>query len=89
LSGTALVSWIVHWAQHGSEQQQQHEQAVAWLAAVLLRKAPALAIDVSERLKHLPFVPLCTAEQLVAGGARITYAQLLAAAHSMAAGVEV
>jgi hypothetical protein len=56
--------------------QQQDEQAVAWLAALLLRKAPALTEDVSERLLHLTFVPLATAEQLVAAGVRITYAQL-------------
>jgi hypothetical protein len=70
-------------------EQQQHKQAVAWLAAVLLRKAPALAVDVSKRLLHLPSVPLTTAEQLVAAGVRISYAQLLAAAHSMVKGVEV
>jgi hypothetical protein len=72
-----------------NEQKQQHKQAAAWLAAVLLRKAPALALDVSERLLHLPSVPLATAKQLVAAGVRITYAQLLAAAHGMVAGVEV
>jgi hypothetical protein len=70
-------------------QQEQHKQAVAWLAAMLLRKAPALAVDVTKRLLYLPSVPLATAEQLVAAGVRITYAQLLAAAHSMVAGVEV
>jgi hypothetical protein len=64
-------------------QQQQHKQAAAWLAAVLLRKAPASAADVSDRLLRLPSVSLATAKQLVAAGVRITYAQLLAAAHSM------
>jgi hypothetical protein len=70
-------------------EQQQHKQAVAWLAAVLLRQAPALAVDVSEPLLHLPSVPLATAEQLLAAGMRVSYAQLLDAAHSMVAGVEV
>jgi hypothetical protein len=70
-------------------EQQQHKQPVAWLAAILLRKAPALAEDVTERLLHLSTMPLDTAKQLVAAGVRITYAQLLAAAHSMVAGVEV
>jgi hypothetical protein len=70
-------------------EQQQDRQAVAWLAAVLLREAPVLTEDVSERLLHLTSVPLATAKQLVAAGVRITYAQLLAAAHSMVAGVEV
>jgi hypothetical protein len=72
-----------------NEQKQQHKQAAAWLAAVLLRKTPSLAVDVSERLLHLPSVPLATAKQLVAAGVRVTYAQLLAAAHGMVAGVEV
>jgi hypothetical protein len=71
------------------EQEQQHKQAAAWLAALLLRRAPAFAVDVSERLLHLPSVLLATAEQLVAAGLRVTYAQLLAAAHGMVAGVEV
>jgi hypothetical protein len=70
-------------------QQEQHKQAVAWLAAVLLRKAPTLAEDVTDRLLRLPSMPLATAQQLVAAGVRVTYAQLLAAAHSMVAGVEV
>jgi hypothetical protein len=70
-------------------EQQQHKRAAAWLAAILLRKAPALAADVSERLLHLPSVPLATAKQLVAAGVRVSYAQLLAAAHSVVAGVEV
>jgi hypothetical protein len=71
------------------EQQQQHKQAATWLAVILLRKAPGLAVDVTERLLHLPSVPLDTAKQLVDAGVRITYAQLLAAARSMVAGVEV
>jgi hypothetical protein len=69
--------------------QQQPKHAVAWLAAILLRKAPALAVEVTERLLRIPSMPLATAEQLVAAGVRISYAQLLAAAHSMVAGVEV
>jgi hypothetical protein len=68
---------------------QQPKQAVAWLAAILLRKAPALAVDVTERLLRIPSMILPTAEQLVAAGVRVTYAQLLAAAESMVAGVEV
>jgi hypothetical protein len=74
-------------ARHSGE--QQHHQAVAWLAAVLLRNVPAIAADVTERLVNLPSVPINTAKQLVAAGMRITYAQLLAAAQSMVAGVEV
>jgi hypothetical protein len=70
-------------------EQQQHTQAAAWLAAVLLRKAPAIAAEVTERLLHLPSVPLATARQLVAAGVRITNAQLLGAARTMVAGVEV
>jgi hypothetical protein len=70
-------------------EQQQKQEMVAWLATNLLRKAPALAVDVSERLIHLPSVLLATAKQLVKVGVRITCVQLLAAANSMVAGVEV
>jgi hypothetical protein len=42
-----------------------------------------------ERLLSLPDVTLQFAEQLVAAGMRITYAQLQDAANSMVAGVEV
>jgi hypothetical protein len=70
-------------------EQQQHKQALAWLAAVLLRNAPALTIEVTERLLRVPSIPLVAAKQLVAAGLRVTYAQLLAAARSMVAGVEV
>jgi hypothetical protein len=69
--------------------KQQNDQAVTWLAGVLLGNSPALAVDVTERLLQLPYVPLAIAKQLVAAGVRVTYAQLLAAAHSMVAGVEV
>jgi hypothetical protein len=44
---------------------QQPKQAVAWLAAILLRKAPALAVDVTERLLRIPSMISPTAEQLV------------------------
>jgi hypothetical protein len=72
-----------------STKQQQHQQALAWLAALLMRSAPATTAAVAERLLSLPNVALGFAEQLVAAGMRITYAQLLAAADSMVAGVEV
>jgi hypothetical protein len=48
-----------------------------------------LTADVLQRLVHIPHVPLQQAHQLVAAGVRISYAQLLAAASSMVAGVEV
>jgi hypothetical protein len=72
-------------------QQEQHKQAVAlgWLAAVVLRKAPAMAEEVTKRLFYIPHVPLETAQQLVELGVRISYTQLLAASHSMVAEVEV
>jgi hypothetical protein len=62
---------------------------VAWLAALLLRTVPANRAAVTDRLLSLSDVPLKCAEQLVAAGMRITYAQLLDAANSMVAGVEV
>jgi hypothetical protein len=64
---------------------------VLWLVHV----APSVidsaftAADVLQRLVHLPNVDLQHAQQLVAAGVRMPYAQLLAAARSMVAGVEV
>jgi hypothetical protein len=66
-------------------------QPVLWI----LRQLPpcsvssAVAEDVVQRLVHVPHVPLQQAQQLVAAGVRISHAQLLAAASSMVAGVEV
>jgi hypothetical protein len=72
---------------HGEQQQQKQQlTAVVWL----LRAVPAAATaGVSGRLATTPLVPLGLAKQLVAAGVRISYAQVLAAAHSMVAGVEV
>jgi hypothetical protein len=69
----------------------QRLQPVIWLLQVspsTLSSAVAGA-DVLQRLVHLPHVPLPQAKQLVAAGVRIPYAQLLSAASSMVAGVEV
>jgi hypothetical protein len=66
-------------------------QPVLWLMHVAPSvSASALATaDVLHRLVHLPHVPLQHAQQLVAAGVRMPYAQLLAAARSMVAGVEL
>uniref|UniRef100_A0A383VCN4 Uncharacterized protein n=1 Tax=Tetradesmus obliquus TaxID=3088 RepID=A0A383VCN4_TETOB len=64
-------------------------KAVGWLAALLLRKAPEAAADVTTRLLNLPDVPPELAVQLVSAGMRFSYAQLLAAADSMVARVDV
>jgi hypothetical protein len=69
--------------------QHKHYQAVAWLAALLLSRAPATAPDVMRQLLDLPAVPLGCAKQMVSAGLRISYAQLLGTAYSMVAGVEV
>jgi hypothetical protein len=67
-----------------------HYQAVAWLAALLLRTAAASAADITERLLNLPEMPcLVCVKPLVSAGVRITHAQLLAAADSMVAGAEL
>jgi hypothetical protein len=66
-------------------------QPVLWLVHVapsVIASALAAA-DVLHRLLHLPHVPLQQAQQLVAAGVRMPYAQLLSAARSMVAGVEV
>jgi hypothetical protein len=72
-------------------EEDQRLQPVMWLLYVAPRVSTnaLAAADVLQRLLHLPHVPLQQAQQLVAAGARIPYAQLLAAAHSMVAGVEV
>jgi hypothetical protein len=55
----------------------------------VLKEAPAAAAGAAERLVRMPAVPLDMAELLVAAGVRVSYAQLIAAANSMVAGVEV
>jgi hypothetical protein len=67
--------------------QEQHRQAVVWL--LLAVPAVAAAASTADLLRHVPTVPIGWALQLVAAGVRITYAQLLAAARNMVAGVEV
>ncbi|KAF6235187.1 hypothetical protein COO60DRAFT_506079 [Scenedesmus sp. NREL 46B-D3] len=69
------------------KQQQQYGQAVAWL----LHTAPAIKTipGIAERLRQTPAVPLGCVLSLVAAGVRISLSQLLAAANSMVAGVEV
>jgi hypothetical protein len=69
----------------GITNKAQRLQAAAWV----LRKAPAGAANAAEVLLHIAEVPINSAERLVSAGARVSYAQLLAAAHSMVAGVEV
>jgi hypothetical protein len=67
--------------------QEQHRQAVVWL--LLAVPAVAAAATTADLLSHIPTVSLDWAMQLVETGVRISYAQLLAAARSMVAGVEV
>jgi hypothetical protein len=64
---------------------QQHKKAVVWL----LQQALTQGAGVSARLIAFPLVPVSCAKELVSAGVRISYAQLLAAANSMVAGVEV
>jgi hypothetical protein len=86
--GLKLLDSALATAQHNNE-QKQHKQAAAWLATVLLRAQPATTTDVTIRMLSLPAVPFSAAKQLVAAGMRVSYAQLLAAANNMVAGVEV
>jgi hypothetical protein len=64
---------------------------VLWLVHVApsVTASAMAAADVLHRLVHLPYVDLEHAQQLVAAGVRMPYAQLLSAARSMVAGVEV
>ncbi|KAF6258854.1 hypothetical protein COO60DRAFT_1075045 [Scenedesmus sp. NREL 46B-D3] len=69
---------------------EHHQQAALWLAALLQNAGAATtAAAVTQQLMSLPSVALPWAVQLVAAGVHIAYAQLLAAANSMLAGVEV
>lgn len=69
------------------------KDAAAWVVALLqgmgTSQAAEAAAAVSCQLTALPSVPLDWAVQLVAAGVRIHHTQLLAAASSMLAGVEV
>jgi hypothetical protein len=69
----------------------QRLQPVLWLVHVAPSVAASAlaAADVLQRLMHLPHVPLQHAQQLVAAGVRMPYTQLLSAARSMVAGVEL
>jgi hypothetical protein len=61
------------------------KNGVLWL----LQQAPTKAPAIFPMLMNRPSVPLSHAKELVAAGMRVSYAQLLAAANSMVAGVEV
>jgi hypothetical protein len=69
---------------------EQHKQAATWLVKLLHRVANKATIaGVAGRLTLVPSIGIDVALQLVAAGMHITFAQLLAAADSMVAGVEV
>jgi hypothetical protein len=84
--GLRLLDSALDEARH-KEQQRKH--AVCWFAAVLLRNAPDTAAHIATRLLPTPKVLLEAAKRVVSAGMRVTYAQLLAAADDMVAGVEV
>jgi hypothetical protein len=77
-------------SQEGALLREQHKRAAVWLVT-LLHRAPntAAEAEVAERLTFLPDICLDWAQQMVSAGVCISYAQLLAAANSMVAGVEV
>jgi hypothetical protein len=89
IDGLKLLESALATARHTEKEQHMHMHAAGWLAAVLLRAQPAATTAVTERMLSLPSMPLGRAKHLVAAGMRVTYAQLLAAAHSMVAGEEV
>jgi hypothetical protein len=59
-------------------------QAAEWVL-----QAASTAADAAQVLVHAPALSVDTAKHFVAAGTRVMYAQLLAAASSMVAGVEV
>jgi hypothetical protein len=77
------ASWLV--TSLNIDNKAQRLQAAVWV----LRAAPAGAAGTAQVLLSVPNMPLDAAKQLVSAGSRVSYAQLLAAAHSMVAGVEV
>jgi hypothetical protein len=85
-NAASLLEPILEAARRGPL-SDQHKQAAVWLAQQA--DNPTAAAGVAQQLLSLPSVPLDWALQLVAAGVRISYAQLLAAANSMLAGVEV
>uniref|UniRef100_A0A383VFL2 Uncharacterized protein n=1 Tax=Tetradesmus obliquus TaxID=3088 RepID=A0A383VFL2_TETOB len=74
-------------ASRADKQAKHHLQAVTWL----LSHSPtaAAAVGVAERALQVPAVPVDWAKHVLAAGMKMTYAQLVAAAHSMVAGGEV
>jgi hypothetical protein len=70
-----------------SVDHKKQQEAVDWL----LRVAPTLAkaTGLAECIVQLPAPPLPIAKQLVSAGMRISYKQVLAAAHGIVARVEV
>jgi hypothetical protein len=74
-------------ASRAEQELQQRLQAFKWL----LHQTPkaAAAAGVADRALQIPALPLQCAKQLLAAGMTITYAQLLHAADSMVAGLEV
>jgi hypothetical protein len=80
-----MEAWLMREA--AAKAHAQHLQDVVRL----LQVKPEVAAEarVAESLLCIPKVPHQAAVQLVSAGVRITYAQLLTAANSMVAGVEV
>jgi hypothetical protein len=64
---------------------KQQLQAATWL----LRHSPTAAAGVAEHAVCIPALQLCWVKELVAAGVTVFQAQLLAAANSIVAGVEV
>jgi hypothetical protein len=64
---------------------QQQLQGVAWL----LRHSSTAAAGVAEHAVRIPALQLSWVKELVAAGVTVSHSQLLAAANSMVAGVEV
>jgi hypothetical protein len=76
------ATWLV--SATGIQEEAQRLQAAAWVL-----QATPVAAYTAEVLVRAPSLPLHIAKQIVAAGARVTFTPLLAAASSMAAGLEV
>jgi hypothetical protein len=85
----ALLQPVVEAAKKGIL-REHHQQGAVWLARTLQHEGAATkAAAVAQQLISLPSVPLDWAVQLLAAGVRTSYSQLLDAASSSLAGVEV
>jgi hypothetical protein len=88
-NATRLLSSTLDAILKGSDVHREMSAAEWLLAAAPQPAAAAAAVAAQDRLASIPSVPLEWASKLIAAGARVSRQQLVAAARSRVAGVEV